>query len=260
MPCVNAGVAVGVGLDYLFARWTPLLRLATSSTCRWRSRIHPHADATEVGPDAAIMFRHDWRTLGQAAARALARRVVRLRPAAPPPLSVDRDRRRQCRHRRCARQGRPDDERLGRPRRPHARQGGRQRRCARRDAADDRDRGAPHGAAPSHTTGRTGSRSTAVRDRIRPGPERDEFHHGRGFRCWLRREWFGPLRADDRGITPTLRFRGQWVLGFLPLSTHEMPILLASSNRSGLHPPFPAWPIRCSTFRLGVPQLALPTA
>ncbi len=25
MPCVNGGVAVGVGLDYLFARWKPLL-------------------------------------------------------------------------------------------------------------------------------------------------------------------------------------------------------------------------------------------
>src|SRR5271156_986193 len=65
------------------------------------------------------------------------------------------------------------------------------------------------------------------------------FRHSRAFRCWLRREWFGPLRADDRGFTPTLRFRGQCVLGFLSLSTHEMPILLASSNRSGLHSPFP---------------------
>ena len=25
MPCVNGGVAVGIGLDYLFARWQPLL-------------------------------------------------------------------------------------------------------------------------------------------------------------------------------------------------------------------------------------------
>ena len=25
MPCVNAGIAVGIGLDYLFARWRPLL-------------------------------------------------------------------------------------------------------------------------------------------------------------------------------------------------------------------------------------------
>ena len=26
IPCVNGGVAVGIGLDYLFARWAPLLR------------------------------------------------------------------------------------------------------------------------------------------------------------------------------------------------------------------------------------------
>ena len=25
MPCENAGIAVGIGLDYLFARWKPLL-------------------------------------------------------------------------------------------------------------------------------------------------------------------------------------------------------------------------------------------
>ncbi len=25
MPCVNGGIAVGIGLDYLFARWQPLL-------------------------------------------------------------------------------------------------------------------------------------------------------------------------------------------------------------------------------------------
>lgn len=62
--CVNAGVAVGIGLDYLFARWRPLLHagdivyLPMEEEQYVRSRA-----ATAVGPDAAIMFRHDWRTL-----------------------------------------------------------------------------------------------------------------------------------------------------------------------------------------------------
>ena len=62
--CVNAGVAVGIGLDYLFARWRPLLHpgdvvyLPMEEAQYVRTRA-----ATEVGPDAAIMFRHDWGTL-----------------------------------------------------------------------------------------------------------------------------------------------------------------------------------------------------
>jgi hypothetical protein len=64
LPCVNAGVAVGIGLDYLFARWDPLLRpgdvvyLPMEASQYARSRA-----ATESGPDAAIMFRHDRATL-----------------------------------------------------------------------------------------------------------------------------------------------------------------------------------------------------
>ena len=49
-------------------------------------------------------------------------------------------------------------------------------------------------------------------------------------------------------------------LGFLPLSIHELPVLLATPNRSGLQPSFPAWPIRCSAFRPWSASLALPTA
>lgn len=64
MPCVNAGVAVGIGLDYLFARWQALLRpgdvvylpLEQAQYARPRT-------ATTLGPDAAIMARHDRRTL-----------------------------------------------------------------------------------------------------------------------------------------------------------------------------------------------------
>lgn len=64
-PCVNAGVAVGIGLDYLFARWKPLLHpgdivyLPMEEAQYTRSRA-----ANAVGPDAAIMFRSDWHTLG----------------------------------------------------------------------------------------------------------------------------------------------------------------------------------------------------
>src|SRR4051794_34018057 len=59
-PCVNAGVAVGVGLDYLFARWETLLHpgdmvyLPLEETQYTRSRA-----ASELGPDAAIMLRHE---------------------------------------------------------------------------------------------------------------------------------------------------------------------------------------------------------
>ena len=64
IPCVNGGVAVGIGLDYLFARWQRVLHrgdivyLPMEEAQFVRTRV-----ATELGPDAAIMFRHDWRTL-----------------------------------------------------------------------------------------------------------------------------------------------------------------------------------------------------
>ena len=64
ISCVNAGVAVGIGLDYLFARWKPLLRpgdvvyLPLEEPQFTRTRA-----ATALGPDAAIMFRHDRETL-----------------------------------------------------------------------------------------------------------------------------------------------------------------------------------------------------
>jgi hypothetical protein len=60
LPCVNAGVAVGIGLDYLFARWDQLLRagdvvyMPMEATQYTRTRA-----ATETGPEGAIMFRHN---------------------------------------------------------------------------------------------------------------------------------------------------------------------------------------------------------
>ena len=64
IPCINGGVAIGVGLDYLFARWKPqlhsddLVYLPMEETQYIRTR-----SATDMGPDAAIMYRHDWQTL-----------------------------------------------------------------------------------------------------------------------------------------------------------------------------------------------------
>lgn len=64
MPCVNGGVAVGIGLDYLFARWQPLLRAGDFVYLPMEEEQYVRTrNVTELGPDAAIMFAHDWRTL-----------------------------------------------------------------------------------------------------------------------------------------------------------------------------------------------------
>ncbi len=64
MPCVNGGVAVGIGLDYLFARWQHVLHAGDFVYLPMEEAQYVRARAaTVVGPDAAIMFRHDWRTL-----------------------------------------------------------------------------------------------------------------------------------------------------------------------------------------------------
>lgn len=66
LPCVNAGVAVGIGLDYLLARWQPLLHPGDIVYLPLEEAqytvTHP---ASRLGPDAAIMARHDWDTLGR---------------------------------------------------------------------------------------------------------------------------------------------------------------------------------------------------
>jgi hypothetical protein len=64
LPCVNGGVAVGIGLDYLFARWR--LQLHPGDVVYLpmeRQQYIAGRRATALGPDAAIMFRHDWTTL-----------------------------------------------------------------------------------------------------------------------------------------------------------------------------------------------------
>lgn len=64
LPCVNGGVAVGVGLDYLFARWQPLLHPGDWVYLPMEEAQYVRArGATMMGPDAAIMLRHNRATL-----------------------------------------------------------------------------------------------------------------------------------------------------------------------------------------------------
>jgi hypothetical protein len=65
-PCINAGVAVGVGLDYLFVRWKNLLHPGDIIYLPLEEAqyVRPRA-TTELGPDASIMLRHDRATLWQ---------------------------------------------------------------------------------------------------------------------------------------------------------------------------------------------------
>ena len=66
LPCVNGGVAVGIGLDYLFARWERRLRAGDTVYLPMEEAQYVRSRAaTDLGPDAAIMFRHDWRTLAR---------------------------------------------------------------------------------------------------------------------------------------------------------------------------------------------------
>ncbi|HBK07364.1 MAG TPA: hypothetical protein DDZ81_16175 [Acetobacteraceae bacterium] len=63
-PCINAGIAVGVGLDYLFTRWKPLLRPGDIVYLPLEEAQYTRPQATsDLGPDATIMLRHDRTTL-----------------------------------------------------------------------------------------------------------------------------------------------------------------------------------------------------
>lgn len=65
-PCVNAGVAVGIGLDYLFARWKPLLHPGDIVYMPMEEAQYVRTRAANaLGPDAAIMLRHDRATLAE---------------------------------------------------------------------------------------------------------------------------------------------------------------------------------------------------
>lgn len=64
LQCVNAGVAVGIGLDYLFARWKPLLYPGDVVYLPLEEAQYTvGTEASRLGPDAPIMARHDWTAL-----------------------------------------------------------------------------------------------------------------------------------------------------------------------------------------------------
>ena len=60
LPCVNAGVAMGLGLDFQFALWEP--QLHAGDTVYMPLELQQYtvtAAASRTGPDAAILWRHD---------------------------------------------------------------------------------------------------------------------------------------------------------------------------------------------------------
>jgi hypothetical protein len=64
LPCVNGGVALGLGLDYQLALWQP--RLAAGDIVYMPMELQQYvvtAGAARAGPDAPIMWRHDRATL-----------------------------------------------------------------------------------------------------------------------------------------------------------------------------------------------------
>lgn len=63
-PCINAGIAVGIGLDYLFARWRAELRRGDAVYLPLEFAQYARSRAAILlGPDATIMLRHDRATL-----------------------------------------------------------------------------------------------------------------------------------------------------------------------------------------------------
>jgi hypothetical protein len=70
IPCVNGGIAVGIGLDYLFRRWDSVLHPGDVVYLPMEHAQYVHTRAASaLGPDAAILFRHDWQTLGELSPR-----------------------------------------------------------------------------------------------------------------------------------------------------------------------------------------------
>jgi hypothetical protein len=74
LPCVNGGVALGLGLDYQFALWKPLLHPGDIVYMPMELQQYVVTlGAGRAGPDAPIMWRHDRATLaGLGAARIIA--------------------------------------------------------------------------------------------------------------------------------------------------------------------------------------------
>lgn len=60
LPCINAGVALGLGLDYQLARWKPLLHAGDTvyMPLELQQYVVTRGEARR-GPDAAILWRHE---------------------------------------------------------------------------------------------------------------------------------------------------------------------------------------------------------
>src|SRR5262245_9966595 len=82
----------------------------------------------------------------------------------------------------------------------------------------------------------------------------------RAFGLCHRHDRFDPRVAAGRGFTPPRRLPGQLSLSVLPQSVHELPVLLAAPNRSGLRPSFPAQAYPLLRLSAWSASLALPTA
>ncbi len=64
LPCENAGVAVGIGLDDLFARWTPLLHRGDIAYLPMEIQQYTITRAeNRMNVDGGMLFRHDPRLL-----------------------------------------------------------------------------------------------------------------------------------------------------------------------------------------------------
>jgi len=64
LPCVNGGVALGLGLDYQFALWKPLLHAGDIIYMPMELQQYiVRSGAARAGPDAPIMWRYDRATL-----------------------------------------------------------------------------------------------------------------------------------------------------------------------------------------------------
>ncbi|HET9146948.1 MAG TPA: hypothetical protein VFN77_02750 [Acetobacteraceae bacterium] len=66
LPCENAGVAVGIGLDDLFARWTPLLHRGDILYLPMEVQQYTVSRAeNRMNVDGGMLFRHDPRLLAR---------------------------------------------------------------------------------------------------------------------------------------------------------------------------------------------------
>lgn len=74
IPCVNGGATVGLGLNYLFAEYRPFLKAGdiVYLPLEYQQYLITRPEML-TGPDAAILFRKDWRQLARRGPEGFAR-------------------------------------------------------------------------------------------------------------------------------------------------------------------------------------------